>query len=155
MMVANKISYQYPPNFSQRAYLFFSITYTFQYSIQVNSIRIKREEKRGRKGRRKGEGRTGEERRGEGRKMAVRMEGEDSREQIRVDRTWRLFGTRRNGSEESLVVSEISSKSNRIDALLPLTNAIDLVKCGGADKILNSFWPSMKTRNSGKMGLEL
>lgn len=65
MMVANKISYQYPPNFSQRAYLFFSITYTFQYSIQVNSIRIKREEKRGRKGRRKGEGRTGEERRGE------------------------------------------------------------------------------------------
>lgn len=44
--------------------------------------------------------------------MAVRMEGEDSREQIRVDRTWRLFGTRRNGSEESLVVSEISSKSN-------------------------------------------
>lgn len=65
MMVANKISYQYPPNFSQRAYLFFSITYTFQYSIQVNSIRIKREEKRGRKGRRKGEGRTGEERGGE------------------------------------------------------------------------------------------
>lgn len=87
--------------------------------------------------------------------MAVRMEGEDSREQIRVDRTWRLFGTRRNGSEESLMVSEISSKSNRIDALLPLTDAIELVKCGGADKILNSFWPSMKTRNSGKMGLEL
>lgn len=87
--------------------------------------------------------------------MAMTMEGEDSRKQIRVDWTWRLFGNRRNGSEESLMVNEISSRSNRIDVLLPLINAIDLVKCGGSDKLLNSFWPSMKTPNSGKMGLEL
>lgn len=42
----------------------------------------------------------------------VEMEGEDSRDQIRVDRIWRLTGIRRDGGEGSLMVSEISFKGN-------------------------------------------
>lgn len=40
------------------------------------------------------------------------------------------------------MVNEIPSKNNRIDALLPLMNAVNLVKCGGMYKVLNLFWGS-------------
>lgn len=38
--------------------------------------------------------------------------GEESRDQIRVDRTWRLIGNGRDGSEGSLMVREISFQIN-------------------------------------------
>lgn len=44
--------------------------------------------------------------------MVVRMEKGESRDWMRVDRTYRLIGNRRDESEGSLMVSEISLKSN-------------------------------------------
>lgn len=46
------------------------------------------------------------------RTLVVRMEGEDSREQIRAHRTWRLFGSGMDGRERSQVESEISTESH-------------------------------------------
>lgn len=40
------------------------------------------------------------------------MEGENFRDQIRVDRIWRLTGVRKDESKGSLVVSELSFRGN-------------------------------------------